>query len=103
MDYRSNIVQEQQPRQYRIVCLIHRADGHLKALGYSENDSGVMYDGTWTLAEARQAIFQGYRLYIVSPSTGDEADLEFADGHIRTKPNQATDASLHHLPDCSQR
>jgi hypothetical protein len=103
MGYHSNIMEERQPRQYRIICLIHRADGHLKALGYSENDSGVMYDGTWTIAEARQALFQGHRLYIVSLSTGDEADLEFADGHIRAKPDQATDASLQNLPDCSQR
>ena len=103
MRYCSNIVQEPQPRQYRIVCLIHRADGHLKALGYSESDNGVMYDGTWTIAEARQAIFQGHRLYVTSPSTGDEADLEFADGHIRTKPNRASDATLQNLPECSRR
>jgi len=61
---------DRKPRQYRIVCLVHRADGHLKALGYSESGNGDIYDGTWTLSEARHAIFQGHRLYTVSPSTG---------------------------------
>ena len=89
-------------REYRIICLIHRADGHLKALGYTEQGNGVMYEGTWTIPEAREVIFQGHRLYLVTPS-GEEADLEFADGHIRTKPDQAAGATLQTLPDCSRR
>lgn len=94
---------DRQPRQYRIVCLVHRADGHLKALGYSESGHGDMYDGTWTLSEARHAIFQGHRLYTVSPSTGEEADLEFADGHIRIKAKPTADVALENLPNCSRR
>jgi hypothetical protein len=39
----------------------------------------------------------------VSPSTGEEADLEFADGHIRIKAKQTSDAALENLPDCSRR
>lgn len=96
------IVEER--RQYRIICLVHRADGHLKALGYSESGSETRLDGTWTIAEAREAIFQGHRLYTVSPTTGDEVELEFVNGCIRAKTNQAaTDATLQNLPDCSRR
>ena len=89
--------------QYRIICLIRRADGHLRALGYSTSGSGVVYDGTWTVTEARAAMFEGHRLYTVDPSTGAEVDLEFADGRIRTRPGQASGATLEDLPDCSRR
>jgi hypothetical protein len=89
-------------RQYRIICLVHRADGHLKALGYSESGNEVVYDGTWTVAEARQTIFQGHRLYTVNPSTGNEVELEFADGRIRAEPGQ-TDDTFENLPECSRR
>ena len=37
-----------------------------------------MYDDLWTIEQAREAIEQGHRLYVVSPETGDktEVDLE---------------------------
>lgn len=91
-----------EPREYRIICLIRRDDGHLKALGYSENGNAAIYDGTWTIEEARQALYRGNRLYTVSPA-GDKADLEYTNGRIRTKPHQTTDATLEDLPDCSRR
>jgi hypothetical protein len=59
-----------------------------------------MYDGLWTVGQARQRIEQGHRLYTVSSSTGAEADLEVAPEGIRTKPNQATDRNLDDLPPC---
>jgi hypothetical protein len=40
-----------------------------------------MYDELWSIEEARKAIEQGDRLYVVSPATGDrtEVDLESYD------------------------
>lgn len=102
-DYQNCLSSPGVRREYRIICLVHRADGHLKALGYSERGDGVMYEGTWTIAEARAVIFQGHRLYLVSPSTGDEVDLEYADGQIRAVSEQAGDMALESLPDCSRR
>jgi len=71
--------------EYRIVCVARRADGHVRAVGYSKNGNGVIYDDLWTLEEARHAIQQGYRLYAVSPSTGVEVELELhGKGSART-------------------
>ena len=61
--------------EYRITCVVRRADGHVRAVGYSEDGNSVMYDDLWTLDEARHAIQQGHRLFAVSPSTGVEAGL----------------------------
>jgi hypothetical protein len=40
-----------------------------------------MYDELWSIEEAREAIGQGHRLYVVSPATGErtEVDLETYD------------------------
>jgi hypothetical protein len=59
-----------------------------------------MYDDLWTVAQAREALEQGHRLYIVSPSTGVEAELEVAPDGIRVKPEQTTDNNLDDLPPC---
>jgi hypothetical protein len=59
-----------------------------------------MYDGLWTVGQARERIEQGHRLYTVSPSTGAEADLEVSPDGIRTKPGEATDTDLDELPPC---
>jgi hypothetical protein len=91
------------PREYRIICLLRRADGHLRALGYSENGNGVVYDGTWTVDEARRAIEQGHRLYTMSSVTGVQADLEVLDGRLLTRPSLSSDTKLDALPDCSRR
>ena len=75
--------------EYRIICVARRADGHPRAVGYSENGNEVMYDDLWTIEQARDAIEQGHRLYVVSPVSGDqtEVDLESYD-------------DLEHLPTC---
>ena len=91
------------PREYRIICLVRRADGNLRAIGYSESGNGVVYDGTWTVDEARRAIEQGHRLYTMSSTTGVQADLELRDGHLYTKPSLSSDTDLYALPDCSRR
>ena len=83
---------------YRIICVFHGAKGRVQAVGYSEAGHAVMYDDVWTIEQARHAIEKGHRLYIVSPSTGAEADLEpYGDG-IRTKPEHSTDNTLDDLP-----
>jgi ketol-acid reductoisomerase len=75
--------------EYRIICVVCGSDGGIEAVGYSESGNAIMYDGRWTLEQARQAIEDGHRLYTVSPLTGERADLELADG-----------SSLLDLPDC---
>jgi hypothetical protein len=86
--------------EYRIVCLVRRADGHIRAVGYSENGKAVRHDGLWTLEEARHAIRQGFRLYAVSPSTGVEVGLELHGEGIRLKPAASADLDLDDLPTC---
>jgi hypothetical protein len=84
--------------EYRIVCVVRRADGHIRAVGYSESGNSVMYDDLWTLEEAREAIQQGHRLYAVSPSTGVEVELELDGEGIGTSPGGSVD--LDDLPTC---
>ena len=55
---------------------MRRADGHPRALGYSVNGNGVMYDDLWTIEQAREAIEQGDRLYVVSPESGKRTELD---------------------------
>lgn len=57
-----------------------------------------MYDDVWTIEQARHAIERGHRLYTVSPSTRDQAEIEVYGDGIRTKPEQTTDNSLGDLP-----
>ena len=86
--------------EYRIVCVVRRADGHVRAVGYSEGGHSVMYDDLWTLEEARHAIQQGHRLYAVSPSTGVEVELELHGEGIRAKTGEVADLDLDDLPTC---
>jgi hypothetical protein len=83
---------------YRIICVFQGANGSLQAVGYSESGNAVMYDDVWTIEQARHAIEKGHRLYTVSPSTGEEADVELYGDGIRTKPDQSTDNTLDDLP-----
>ena len=85
--------------EYRIVCVVRRADGHVRAVGYSASGDGVRHDDVWTLDEARHAIQQGLRLYAVSPSTGVEVELELHGEGIRARPGESVD--LDDLPTCS--
>ena len=86
--------------EYRIICVVRRADGHVRAVGYSENGTGVIYDDLWTLDQARHAIQQGHRLFTVSPSTGVEAEVELSEEGIRTRPGAGVDHDLDDLPTC---
>jgi hypothetical protein len=86
---------------YRIVCVIRRADGHIRGVCYSADGNAVMYDDKWTLEEAREAIQQGHRLYAVSPSTGVEVEFELDEEGIRLKPRESADLDLDDLPSCS--
>lgn len=83
---------------YRIICVFHGADGQVQAVGYSAAGNAVMYDDVWTIEQARHAIEKGHRLYIVSTSTGAEAELEPHGDGIRSKPEQSTDITLDDLP-----
>ena len=85
--------------EYRIVCVVRRADGHVRAVGYSARGDGVRQDDVWTLEEVRCAIQQGLRLYAVSSSTGVEVELELHGEGIRTRPGESVD--LDDLPTCS--
>lgn len=85
---------------YRIICVVRRADGHLRAVGYNANGNEVMYDDLWSVAQARDAMREGHRLYTVNPTTGKEADLELHGEGIRTRPGQEVDHSLEDLPPC---
>ena len=85
--------------EYRIVCVVRRADGHVRAVGYSARGDGIRHDDVWTLEEARSAIQQGLRLYAVSPSTGAEVELELHGEGIRARPGESVD--LDDLPTCS--
>jgi hypothetical protein len=86
--------------KYRIVCVVRRADGHVRAVGYSEHGDGVRHDDVWTLEEARHAIQQGLRLFAVSPSTGVEVELELDGEGIRLAPGESADLDLDDLPTC---
>jgi hypothetical protein len=91
---------ERSKTEYRIVCVVRRADGNVRGVCYSERGSGVMYDDIWTLPEARNAIQQGHRLYAVSPSTGVEVELELHGEGIRIRPGESGDFDLDDLPTC---
>jgi hypothetical protein len=86
--------------EYRVICVVRRADGHLRAVGYTADGNGVMYDDVWTIEEARQAIEDGHRLYTISPATGARSELEVHGEGIRTKPNQSAEHNLEDLPPC---
>ena len=59
-----------------------------------------MYDDVWSIPEARQTIERGHRLYTVSPSTGDRAELEAYGDGIRIKPGEVAGHGLDDLPTC---
>jgi hypothetical protein len=58
-------------------------------VGYSANGNEVMYDDLWTIEQAREAIEQGHRLYVVSPTSGDRSDVDLE-----------SDDDLADLPPC---
>jgi hypothetical protein len=93
-------VGEPSTAEYRIVCVVRRADGHVRGVGYSAAGNGVRHDDFWTLEEARHAIRQGNRLYAVSPSTGAEVELELHGEGIRARSGESSGLDLDDLPSC---
>lgn len=75
--------------EYRIICVVRRADGHPRLLGYSANGNNVMYDELWTIDQAREAVEQGHVLYVVDPVSGGRTELDLE-----------SYADLDHLPTC---
>jgi hypothetical protein len=88
--------------EYRIICVVRRADGHVRAVGYSESGHDSGHDDLWTLDEARRAIQQGHRLFTVSPSTGVEVEVELHEESIRTSSGESVDHDLDDLPNCGE-
>lgn len=82
------------------MCVVRRADGHVRAVGYSEDGTGATQEDLLTLDEARRAIQQGHRLYAVSPSTGVEVELELHEEGVRTRHGAGADLDLDDLPTC---
>ena len=88
---------------YRVICIVRGSDCDVEALGCSETGSEVMYDDRWSLEQARAAIKEGHRLYVVDPATGEEADLELDGDAIRPRAGERSGFSLGDLPDCDGR
>jgi hypothetical protein len=81
---------------YRVSCV--EKDERIVAVGTGGSD-GVA-NRRWTVAEVRRALGEGDRFYTVSPSTGNEADVEPFEDAIRTDPDQVTDNNLDDLRLC---
>ena len=85
---------------YRIICVVRGTDGDLERVGYAANGNAVMYDDTWTVEQAREAIKEGHRLYTLSPS-GGYAALELSEDGIRASSDHTAGDQLDDLPPCT--
>jgi hypothetical protein len=68
-------------------------------VGYAANGNGVMYDDIWSVEQARDAIQQGHRLYILSPA-GGYSQVELDGDGIRANPDHSAGNPLDELPHC---
>lgn len=84
---------------YRIICVVRGTDGDLEGVGYAANGNAVMYDDVWTVAEARDAIAQGNRLYTLSPS-GGYAQVKRSGENLSAISDHGTGDQLDDLPTC---
>jgi hypothetical protein len=84
--------------RYRIVCV--EKDTHIVAVGTSATGAANA-DRRWTVEEVRREIEGGARFYTVSPTTGDEADVQPFEENIRTDPDEVTDNNLDDLRACA--
>jgi hypothetical protein len=75
--------------EYRVICVVRGPDGRPVEVGYSANGNEVMYDELWTIEQARAAIEEGHRLYVLSPASGDRKELDLE-----------SDDELEGLPPC---
>ncbi len=86
---------------YRVVC-VETKEPHEGIIAVGTSDNGkTTANERWTVAQVRKAIKEGDRFYTVSPSTGDEADVELYGEGIRTNPDEVTDNNLDNLRACS--
>jgi hypothetical protein len=85
---------------HRILC-IEEDEGQTLAVGTGGED-GVAHR-RWTAAEVCRAIGEGERFYVVSPSTGWEADLQLRDGRLASATDELGRDCLHGLRDCRWR
>jgi hypothetical protein len=84
---------------YRIICVVRGTDGDLQGVGYAANGNAVMYDEIWSVEQARSAVEQGHRLYILGPVAGFGEVEVFEDGIRATSAHGAGDR-LDALPPC---
>ena len=84
---------------YRIICVVRGTDGDLQGVGYAANGNAVMYDEIWSVDQARNAVEQGHRLYILSP-TGGFGEIELFEDGIRATPDHGAADPLDALPPC---
>jgi hypothetical protein len=80
---------------YRVVCVVKGE--RITGVGTGTEE---VADTRWSVAGVRIAIKEGHRFYTVSPSTGDEADVELNEDGIRTDPDKVTDNNLENLRAC---
>lgn len=62
--------------EYRVICVVRGPDGRPAKVGYSANGNEVMYDELWTIEQARSALEDGHRLYVLNPTTGGRTELD---------------------------
>ena len=86
--------------EYRIVCVVRRADGNVRGVCYSERGQRRhVRRHLDARAKPGTPFEQGHRLYAVSPSTGVEVEVELHGEGIRIKPGESVDFDLDDLPD----
>jgi hypothetical protein len=95
---------------HRIVCVnTEHPHRHITHVGTGGDPNQA--DSRWTVADVRQALFNGDRFYTVSPSTGLTADVRPDDCRIngctvktiRSHTDAVTDNNLDYLRICQWR
>lgn len=86
--------------EHRILC-IEEQDGRLLAVGTGGED-GVAHR-RWLAAEVHRAIGEGERFYVISPNTGEEADVQLRDGTLAGARDDLGVECLHALRSCRWR
>lgn len=84
---------------YRIICVVRGEEGDLQGVGYAGNGNAIMYDDTWSVAQAREAIEEGHRLYTLS-SSGGYAEVELTEDGIQATSDHSPGDQLDALPTC---
>jgi hypothetical protein len=82
-----------------VVCVETR-EPHEGIIAVGTSSDGVRADKRWTVPVVRRLIEEGHRFYTVSPTSGEEADVELFGNGIRTNPDESTDNNLDELRAC---